>query len=358
MLSPNVIDTSDALAQALANILNVDALAYAGMNTLVGTLSPDPAWLGKIRNRITLLSDAGAQWQKNRPTLWSEVLAPFNSYYALMAGFTEATTDLGNNPTAWKAILQQLSTNLASAIISTKVAEAAFQGEINNLRNVEELLTSSLDDAWQELAEEEQTMVRLAAEIGSLQTQLNDLESNLSATELSDGKSYVKSTVTIAYSILSSTGESIPYLSIAGLLFTVGDLAYNMIVTDNKITDTINNIVSLRNQISQEAQAAAMTKAIIQMINNFDKQLLAVESQLPDFSAMWKNEQAKVDMLIDAIDAGATPGAMTSIVAMPVATASWKQLSELVTKMAEATEQGTGVKIVTSDSVKPIQRVT
>ena len=358
MLSPNVIDTSDALAQALSNILKVDALAYAGMNTLVGTLSPDPAWLGKIRNRVALLSNVGAQWQKNRPTLWSEVLAPFNSYYALIAGFTEATAGMGNNATLWKAILQQLSTNLAAAVISAKAAEAAFQTEIDNLRNVEGLLTRSLDDAWRELAEEEQAMVQLAAEISSLQTQLNDLESHLSATEIGDGKSYIKSTVTIAYSILSSTGESIPYLSIAGLLFTVGDLVYNMMVTDNKITDTINKIVSLRNQISQEAQAAAMTKAIIQMINHFDKQLLAVEDQLPDFSAMWQNEQAKVDQLIDAIDAGADPTAMTSIVAMPVASANWKQFSNLVTKMAQATEQGTGIKIVTSDSDNPIQHIT
>ena len=355
MLCPNVIDISDELAQAYANIVKVDALAYASMNTLVGTLSPDPSWLGQIRTRVDLLSQVGAQWQQNRPSIWAEVLAPFNSYYTLFSGFTEAASDLGNNVDAWKEVLDQLSSHLASAATAAQAAEAAFKLEIKNLRNVEQLLTASLDKAWRELAAEEQTMIQLAAEIGSLQDQLSNLEGSLSSTELSDGAKYIKSTVTIAYSLLSSTGESIPYLSIASLLFTVGELAYDMIVTDKEITSTINKIVSLRNEATAEAQAAAMTKAIIQLINDFDKKLLAVESQLPDFSAMWSSEKEKVQQVINAINAGAAPNDIVSLIAMPTAEATWKQFSDLVTQLSEASEQGSSVTIVTSDKENPIQ---
>ncbi len=355
MLSPNVIDVSDELAQAYHNIIKVDSLAYASMNTLVGTLTPDPSWLGQIRTRVDLLSAAGAQWQQKKPTIWSEVLAPFNSYYSLFAGVTEAATSLDNNTEAWKELLEQLNSHLSSIVSSTRAAEAAFSLEIENLKNVEQLLSASLDTAWQELASEEATMIKLAAEIGSLQDQLANLEGSLTSTELSDGGKYVKSTVTIAYSLLSSAGESIPYLSIASLLFTVGELAYDMIVTDKEIASTIDKIVTLQNEATTEAQAAAMTKAIIQLIYNFDKKPLVVEQQLPDFSTMWSAEQEKVQQIINAINAGAQPTDIVSLVAMPSSTATWKHLSDLVNQLAEATESGDSVTIVTSDSKNPVQ---
>ena len=355
MLAPNVNDTCDQLAAAYNNIIKLDALAFASMNTLVGTLQPDPTWLGKIRNRIALLSSAGAQWQKNKSTIWSEVLSPFNNYYSLFSGFTAACGSLGDDAAAWNAMLTQLSNQLSEASKTTDAAEAAFQIEVENIRNIETLLSECLDTAWVELASEEQTMITLASEIGSLQKKLTDLESNLSATEISDGKTYIKSTLTIAYSVLSSAGTSIPYLSIAGLIYTVGDLAYNMIVTDSEISDTINKIVALRNEVSEEAQAAAMTKAIIQLINDFDKKLLAVEQQLPSFSALWETEKVKVDQLISAINAGARPTEVISLITMPTAEASWKQFSDLVSAMVSATCSGGSVSIITSDESNPIQ---
>ena len=39
--------------------------------------------------------------------------------------------------------------------------------------------------------------------------------------------------------------------------------------------------------MSENAQAAAMSKAVIQLIDNFDKSLLAVNRQLPPMAAMW-----------------------------------------------------------------------
>ena len=356
MLCPNALDVSDELAAAYSTIVQVDSLAYASMNTLIGTLNPDPSWLGAIRTRMNLLSEAGARWQKNRPTLWAETLTSFNSYYALFSGFTDAVEDLGDNTDAWIQVLEQLSAALASAEEKTKAAESEFSLEIENLKNVESLLSDELDKAWQELSSEEQAIVDLATEIGSLQDQLDNLQSNISSSEITGEASYTRTTVSIAYSVLSSSGESIPYLSIVGLLYTVGDLVYDMIVTDQEITSTINKIVSLREEATAEAQAAAMTKAIIQLINRFDKQLIAIQSQLPAFSDMWEAEKQKVDQLINAIQAGAVPSQVISLVAMPTAAATWQQLSDMVSKISEAAESGGSVSIITSDGENAVQK--
>lgn len=355
MLCPNVIDLSDELSCSWSTILQVDALAYASMNTLIGTLSPDPSWLSQIRTRLSLLSDAGAQWQKTRAAIWAETLSPFNSYYALFSGFTAASSDLGDDAETWVQLLQELSTQLTSAADKAKQAEQDFSDQIDNLQNVEKLLSDSLDEAWQQLSSEEQIMIDLAAQIGSLQDQLDNLQDNLGSSELKSESSYIKSSVSITYSVVSSAGDSIPYLSIASLLYTIGNLAYDLIVADQEISSTISKIVSLRNEASKEAQAAAMTKAIIQMINRFDKQLVAIQAQLPAFSAMWEAEQQKVEQVIDALNAGAQPSLVTSLVSMEAAEATWQQLSDFVTRIAMAPESGGSVTIITSDS-NPIQK--
>ena len=355
MLCPNVIDLSDDLAAAWSTISQVDAFAYASMNTLIGTLSPDPSWLGQVRTRLSLLSDAGALWQKQRADIWADTLSPFNTYYALFSGFTEASSDLGNNTEAWVQLLQELSSHLAGAAEKNRLAEQAFSDQIDNLQNVEKLLSDSLGEAWQQLNSEEQAMIDLATQIGSLQDQLDNLQGNLTSSELNGEASYIKSSVSITYSVVTSAGDSIPYLSIAGLLYTVGHLAYDLIVADQEITSTINKIVALRNEASEEAQAAAMTKAVIQLINNFDKQLIAIQSQLPAFSAMWEAEQQKVEAAIDALNAGAQPSLVTSLVSMEAAEATWQQLSDSVNRISEAPESGGSVTIVTSDT-NPVQQ--
>ncbi len=90
-------------------------------------------------------------------------------------------------------------------------------------------------------------------------------------------------------------------------------MAYDLIVTDKEIDQTIGKIVRLRINMSENAQAAAMSKAVIQLIDNFDKSLLAVNSQLPPMAAMWDTEQTKVRQVINAINAGAKPQHKLSI---------------------------------------------
>lgn len=349
MLCPNVITVCDDLAQSYSTITKVDAFAYACMNTLIGKLSPDPDWLGPVRNELKLLSNAGAGWQQKKPVIWTPLLTQFTNYSSLFSGFATVANQLGNDKDAWLDALGGLSASLGNAVVASKAAEGQFVLQINNLSNIQQVFDTSLGKAWAELASEEQEMIALAAEVTALQDKLNSLEDSITSAEISSGKSYIQSTVSIAYTLVSSAGAEVPYLSIAGLVFTVGKLAYDMIVTDKEIAETINKIVELRNKASQEAQAAAMSKAIIQLIDNFDKSLLAVQHQLPALSTMWANEKQKVDQAVNSIQAGAVPTQMIDLVSMPSAAATWTTLSDFAGKLTKIAEQGKPVTLTTGN---------
>ncbi len=349
MLSPNVITVCDNLAQSYSTITKVDAFAYACMNTLIGKLSPDPDWLGPVRNELALLSNAGADWQQKKPAIWTPLLSQFTNYSSLFSGFAEVASQLGNDKDTWLQVLGELSASLGNASLASKAAEGQFTLQVNNLNNIQKVFDSSLNKAWAELGNEEQAMIDLATQVTALQDKLSSLDESINSAEISTGKSYIQSTVSITYTLVTSAGADVPYLSIVGLVFTVGKLAYDMIVTDKEIEDTINNIVELRNKASQEAQAAAMSKAVIQLINNFDKNLLAVQHQLPALSGMWDDEKQKVDQTINAIQAGAVPSQMIDLVSMPSAAATWKTLADFVMKITQAPEQGRPVNITTGN---------
>jgi hypothetical protein len=348
MLCPNVMTVCDELAQAYSTITKVDAFAYASMNTSIGKLSPDPDWLGPVRNELTLLSNAGAEWQQKKPIIWAPLLTQFTNYYALFSGFADIASQMGDDTDAWLEALGQLRSSLATAEVASKAAEGQFVLQINNLNNVRQVFDSSLNKAWASLADEEKEMVALAAEVTALQDKVDSLQESINSAEISSGKSYIQSSVSISYTLVSTAGAEVPYLAIVGLVFTVGKLAYDLIVTDKEITETIGKIVELRNKASQEAQAAAMSKGIIQLIDNFDKNLLAVQRQLPALGTMWANEKAKVDGVITALNSGAKPTQYLELLSMSSAAATWKKLADFATQLTQMAEQGKPVILTTS----------
>lgn len=351
MLAPNVTTVKDELATAYSTITRVDAFAFAAIGTTIGKLSPDPDWLGPIRNELGLLAGAGGTWQQKKDQIWTPLLQQFIDYSTLVAGFASVAKEMGNDKEAWLQALHALSESLVRAKNASQAAEREFVLQVNNLNNVETVFSSSLNKAWSALADEEEQMVALAEQIGSLQTQLAQLETDLTSGLISSGKGYIQSTVTMTYSLLTAASFSIPYLSIAGLLFTVGKEAYDLIVTDDQINETITKLGDLRLDMSEEAQAAAMTKAIIQLINAFDKNLAAVGRQLPSLSTMWANENEKVQEAIHAIQAGAQPSQMIDLVSLPSAAATWHTLASFVTQLLQAPQAGRPVSLSTSQSV-------
>jgi len=349
MLSPNVNAVVEQLAQAYSTVARVDAFAYAAMNSTIGKLSPDPGWLEPIRNELTLLSGAGARWQQRKPQIWSALMSQFHDHATLVSGVANVARDLGNDRGSWIELLTGLRESAARATEASKAAEREFADEVSNLNNVHTVLSSSVDKAWAELGQEHRRMVALAEQIGTLNERLSRMEADLTAGLISSGKSYVQSSVTIAYSVVSATAAvSVPYLTIAGLVFTFGKAAYDLISGDAEIEKTLTRIRGLSLEMSQGAQAAAMSKALIQLITGFDRSLAAVGRQLPTLAQMWSSQEALVKAAIHSIDAGADPRSIIDLVAIKPAAASWETLSDFAHRLLQAPAVGRPVLLTTA----------
>lgn len=348
MFAPEVNSVGDDFADAYSNIVKVDSFSYATMNTTVGRLSPDPDWLGSVRTRLAMLSAASQGWQQDRPNIWSKVLLPFADYASTFSAFAGAVDKFGDNKDLWIQALDQLAGELQKSYTMTKAAESAFTSHIKDIQNIEPLLNQTIDTAWNELASEEQQMIQLASQITHLQDQVDQLQDSITNAEISTGKGYVQSVVSISYTLVTSAGVEIPYLAIAGLVLTVGKMAYDLIVTDKEIADTINQIVDLRVKASETAQAAAMTKSIIQLITSLDNSLVSTQSKLPAFYTMWSNERGKILQAKNAIQSGSDPSLMVDLATMPAAAATWNQLAGYVPKLSQVPEQGKPVSLTTT----------
>ena len=285
-----------------------------------------------------------------KPRIWAPLLTQFTSYASRFTSFADSRSELGDDEVAWLEVLDQLKTALDTGELASRAAEGAFTVKISDLGNVRKVMSSSLDKAWAHLGVEEERMIELATLVTSLQDKVNRLQEDLGSTGISGGQSYVSSSLSITYTLVSKAGVEVPYLSIAGLVFTVGKLAYDVIVADAQIKETIDKVVEARHQMSHAAQTMAMTKAIIQLIDNFDKSLLAVQRQLHDMSEMWRTEKEKVTQAMSSLNAGAKPSQKVALITMPAAAATWKRLGELAGKLSQASQQGEHIPITVSQA--------
>jgi hypothetical protein len=346
MLSPDVFFVAEQLAAAYSSILNVDRFAYSAMNTRIGVLSPDPGWLERIRGEMKLIAGSGAAWQTQKPKVLAPIVAAFDDYASAIAGVATQSSEFTKSE-HWRQALGRLCETLAACAATVEESQALFKTLVVDLQSGEKVLSDSLNLAWSELAAEEARMVDLATKIGALQTHIDNLEASLSAGEISSGQSIVQSEVSISYTLVSAGGASIPYLAIVGLLITIGKGAYDIFVTDKEINESIAKIGQARLDASLEAQAAAMTKAVIQMINGFDKTLAAIQNRLPPIAEMFRTERSKVQAAIDALQAGADPDNVLDLVTISAAATGWQELDRFARKLLRAPERGRSVALST-----------
>ena len=315
------MDVSDRLADAYSNMLKLDGYAYGCNNITVAKLSPDLDWLPAFRNHISILNDSCVLWMKNRPSLWSDLLIPFSNYTSLFSGFTKLADQL-NTKDQWLEALQQLSDALKQAKNDTKSATSKFDQYFQNIKDVQFLLDESIEDGWKALSEEETEMQKIAAALQHLQDTVESLEDNLSGAMLRSGQSYIQSSISICYTLVSTAGASVPFLSVAGLAFTVGKTFYDIISTDKEVEKTLNEITELQNQASKVAQATAATKMILYSTYNLEKQFLGVQYNIQLFTGIWDNEIVKVQTVANAIQSGADPKLYFDLKSMPSALAT------------------------------------
>ena len=353
MLAPNAMEVGDLLAQSYSTVLMLDGFTYSAMNTRIGYLSPDPGWLESVRSRFAMLSGVSTQWQSEKPNIWANILRPFERYSASFKGFTDISKELGNDPTAWIEALRELRKELIICKEATESSQKQFKPIYSNIKNVEQLFESSLNEGWKQLGSQEKKMIILAGEITHLDDQLTSLQSKLDWASISGAKGIVQNALTINYTILSTAGQSVPYLTAVTMLFTTGKMLYDILGTGNEIFSTIERIAKARLEMTEEAQAAAMSKAVIQLINNMDKSLLSIRSTLPRLSSIWKTEEGKMSNAIHALEAGVKPSDFFELRTMPIAAKTWQGIADQISFLIETLPQGIPVPLDIPPKEKP-----
>lgn len=352
MLSPNVNEVSETIAGAFSQYNTVKSFGYGVMNTVVSPLSPDPEWLTPLRARMDLLKRSCQSWQSESPEILVGFLSPFVGYAPLMEAIADTMKKPNPRTSDLIGLLKAMDESLSAHRTQTKAAETQFTRHIKEITLAEKDLDQSLQVGWEALAHEEQEMLRIAKAITTLQDRVDRLQDNLTSAEISSGKSYFQTSATIAYTLVTTAGEEIPYLSIVAEVYTIGKMAYDLIVTDQQIDEAIDEIVKLRVEASEAAQAAAMAKAIIQMINAFDKRVAGVSDHLPALDQMWEAEAAKVQAVINALESGADPSTLLDLVTLGAAAASWRELATLAQLcITFPIKRGKPVNISTDQSV-------
>jgi hypothetical protein len=353
MLSPNVVDTSDDIAAAYSQYLALNSFSVSTGQIIVSPLSPDPDWLPTLRRRIAALAKISAQWQLDYPDLVSTYLLPFTNYSSTFGAFAQQVKKFGNNVELWVQALTTLHKAALDAQNKAKTAATAFTDHLRMIKTVEGQLNESLDTAWTELDHEEAKIVALATQIVRLQDRVAQLQDNLTSGTISAGKTYFQTAATISYTVFTAVSVEIPYLSILTEIYTIGKEAYDLIVTDKEISAALQQIADLTVEASEAAQAAAMSKGVIQLIDRLNVQVTGLNDRLPALNRMWETSADQISAAIDAVRSGAIPSQVFDLVSMPSAAAGWKTLGAL-SRQAIATAPKAGKPVfLTNSRLKP-----
>lgn len=329
MFAPDINTTKNQLTTLVNEMKGVTGYSIGVQDTLIGTLPKEPDWIPAVRTEMGLLSKAGADWVNSYPEYWPQILTAFVDYGTTFSAFSAEITK--NVKTLTKAqvieLLQSLQSELQTNATKTSAALDALTGMEQKFTNVFPSLNASIESGWEELKEEEAEMIAIAEAITQLQDEISSLQSKIDSSAISGGKSFVQTNVKIAYSIITAAGEvAIPYLSIVTLAYTIGKTFYDVISDTNKINEDLEKITELQVKASEEAQAAAATKALIQYLYNIEIQFLSLKKHGNGLLTMWKNEKDKITQAINAIDAGADPASFFDILTMDLANKNWEAL--------------------------------
>jgi hypothetical protein len=330
MLSPDVVSSCQLLSDAYNQLLGVRKYANVCNSLFIGKPGEiDPQWLIAVRNRTGLLKDTMAEFSRDQPDITSSLLYPFINYQTLFSALADEKNSF-KTAADWLPGLQSLKDAINQAITSTDSANQRFKKDYQAVSAMQPLLEASIQEGWSALADEEQQMVAIATAIGKLQQEIHDIGQDLTASDLRNGKSYVQSTVTIAYGVVMTAEMSIPFLSFAAVIFTIGSSVYDVITTSQTIQKDLDALTELQNTASAEAQAAAATKVTIQLLSTLEKSFLSIQNTLPAISQMWKAELEKINEVITALNSGSDPALYFDLQTIKIAEASWTTLFDLV----------------------------
>ena len=336
MLSPQINSVCTNLTNCFGQLESINSFAYTSNNTMVGYLADDPDWLSSVRSRIGMLSDSANGWFESEPDIRKNLIIPFINYATTFSSFADQVSKGGiKTSSEWTNLLNSvLVTTLDDCIDKTQNASKLLSNSFQPFKNVIPLIDQSIREGWSELAAEEKQMVALATALGALDQEVSNLQDKLTSDMISSGKSYVSSEVSIIYKLVSETGASVSFLSMASLALTIGMGIYNAVKASQKIADCLNNIANLQLKASQAAQAAAGTKLVLQLLYKMDIEFSGISDQTNALVSLWQNEKQKIQSVISALEAGAKPANYLDLMTLPVAHSNWQAICDFATKLS------------------------
>ena len=358
MLSPPANSAKDLLTQLLNEVLRIDGYSSGARSMVIGRLPKDPTWLASLRSRVAVLGDAGGQWILAKPDVWGALLSQFTTYDACFASVVDLQKR-GQLPTAarWIDVLNTvLVPALGSAAAATDAAAAALKEQLNAFADIQPLLEESIAEGWSELAEEEQQMVSIAAALAHLQDLVAALEDSVTGGSIDSGQKVISTAVSTVYDVLVAGAEAVPFLSFVTSAITVGQFFYNLAEDSEELAATLKQIAALQLEASEEAQAAAGTKMVLQLLYSLQKSFMTIGDVVPQLSTLWRTQETQVRQAVDALTAGADPANYFDLLTLPTAGANWHTIADFAAGLPTVlTEEGTPVLL---NPQQPLRRST
>lgn len=333
MLAPSINDTKTKLTNGYQSIVSLDNFSTTSSSISIVKLPKDPDWLPPVRTEVATLDAAAGDWRNARPDIWSPVLVSFVDYTATFGAFADTVKKGGfGTPAQWIDALQTtLLAQLTLCLNTTRQVETRLQGYRGEFSAVLPQIDKSIQAGWDEVASEEQAMLRLATELGGLEELVQSLSAKIDNDGISGDKSYLQSAVSLLYS--AGTGASIPVLGIIAAVFSIGKTFYDLIKDNQDVVDAMNRINAVTAELSEDALGVALTKSTLQTLYRLEKDFVASQDAIPGLIDLWTGEQAKVQDAIHALQAGAKPDQYLDLLTVQVARANWRAIGDFVSDL-------------------------
>lgn len=164
MLSPNVDTALNMLTDVYTDFLGISNYDATCNSLFIGHVAKDPNWLVEVRSRTEILRAVMNEFMQQKPKIFAQIITSFINYQTTFDACAQNSKAITSTK-QWIECLQLLQKTLKQNITLTNEAQQVFTKSYNQAKNAEELLASSIQDGWNELASEEQAMVRIATEI-------------------------------------------------------------------------------------------------------------------------------------------------------------------------------------------------
>lgn len=348
MLSPNVDTCIDMLTEVYNDIRGVSDYASTCNSLVIGHVSSDPEWLSSARSRTEALRDVMNEFMRQKPDIMSGIIVSFVNYQTLFAAFASQYKQLGSNDD-WLSMLESLKSTATASMNTTSDANTSFSDAYKNVSDRVFLLDESISQGWQDLSSEEAEMTRIAEAIGELSDAIASLGADVTSADIRAEKTYIQSLVKMAYSVVMETASSVPYLTIATGLLSIGEGVYSTLKNAADVQRQLDELTDLQNEATQAAQAAAITKAVLQQLNSLEKSFLSLNSSLPALTLIWQDEIDKLSSAIDAINAGSDPSLLFDLQTAEIAAASWQTITDFANQLHQTSQIGDSILVNCED---------